>query len=88
VILREGRRGSELACWTDREIAACEFADVRLGKRFRSLLEQIAGAVGESIPMACQDWTNTKAAYRFSPMNGSTKPIFWRVTSRRRATGS
>jgi hypothetical protein len=29
------------------------------------LLEQIGDAVGESVPMACQDWANTKAAYRF-----------------------
>jgi hypothetical protein len=66
VILREGRRSRrEAAGWIDREIAACEFADVRLGKRFRNVLEQIGDAVGESIPMACQDWTNTKAAYRF-----------------------
>jgi hypothetical protein len=51
--------------WVERETAACEFADVRLGKRFRELLDQIGDAVGESIPMACQDWANTKAAYRF-----------------------
>jgi hypothetical protein len=51
--------------WIDREVAACEFADVRLGRRFRDLLEQLGEAVGESIPMACQDWANTKAAYRF-----------------------
>ena len=43
----------------------CEFADARLGKRFRGLLEGIGDAVGESIPMACQDWADTKAAYRF-----------------------
>jgi hypothetical protein len=29
------------------------------------LLAQIGDAVGESIPMACQDWANTKPAYRF-----------------------
>ena len=23
--------------------------------------------IGESLPYACQDWTNTKAAYGFSP---------------------
>jgi hypothetical protein len=51
--------------WIDREIAGCEFEDVRLGRRFRNLLEQICDAVGESIPLACQDWANTKAAYRF-----------------------
>ena len=67
MILREDRRGRgvEAASWIDREIAACEFADVRLGKRLHCLLEQISDAVGESVPMACQDWTNTKAAYRF-----------------------
>jgi Transposase DNA-binding/Transposase Tn5 dimerisation domain len=53
------------AGWIHREIAGCEFADVRLGRRFHNLLEQIGDAVGESIPLACQDWANTKAAYRF-----------------------
>jgi Transposase DNA-binding/Transposase Tn5 dimerisation domain len=67
VILREDRRGHgvEAASWIDRETAACEFADARLCRRLRSLLEQIGDAVGESVPMACQDWANTKAAYRF-----------------------
>jgi Transposase DNA-binding len=51
--------------WIDREMAGCEFADMRLGRRFHNLLEQIGDAVGESIPLACQDWANTKAAYRF-----------------------
>jgi Transposase DNA-binding len=51
--------------WIERELAGCRFKDERLGKRFRVLLEQLGDATGESIPMACQDWTNTKAAYRF-----------------------
>ena len=29
------------------------------------MLDQMSGAVGEPIPLACQDWANTKAAYRF-----------------------
>lgn len=53
------------AGWVERETAAGAFVDVRLGRRFRELLERIGDAVGESIPMACQDWANTKAAYRF-----------------------
>ena len=53
------------ARWVDREVAGCEFKDARLGKRFRKLLEQIGSAMGQSIPLACQDWANTKAAYRF-----------------------
>jgi hypothetical protein len=51
--------------WVDRESSGCEFADARLGGRFRKLLAQIGGAMGQSIPLVCQDWANTKAAYRF-----------------------
>ena len=51
--------------WVDREIAGCAFKDERLGRRFRSLLERLAASPGETIPFACQDWANTKAAYRF-----------------------
>lgn len=51
--------------WVDREAADCEFKDERLGKRFRSLLAQLSSSPGDSIPLVCQDWANTKAAYRF-----------------------
>lgn len=51
--------------WFDCELAGCSFGDERLIKRLRKLLEQMEGAMGESIPLACQDWANTKAAYRF-----------------------
>lgn len=34
------------------------------------MLKQMAGAIGAPIPMACQDWASTKAAYRFLS-NGS-----------------
>lgn len=51
--------------WTEREIDKSAFKDVRLGRRCAELLKQIGDAMGESIPYACQDWANTKAAYRF-----------------------
>src|SRR5450631_2823888 len=51
--------------WVDRELVDCDFKDERLGKRFRSLLEQLSSSPGDSIPLVCQDWANTKAAYRF-----------------------
>jgi hypothetical protein len=51
--------------WIDQELEESRFADKRLGKRFRTLLEQLSEGTGESIPIACQDWANTKAAYRF-----------------------
>src|ERR1700726_1707231 len=68
--VRVRRRGvvadSELTtAWLDRELADCDFRDERLGKRFRSLLNHLAAKPGESLPLACQDWANTKGAYRF-----------------------
>ena len=49
----------------DKELAGCRFCDPRLGRRFRKLVGQLATGLGQTIPLACQDWTNTKAAYRF-----------------------
>lgn len=51
--------------WVAGEIAGCEFTDARLGKRLGNLLHQISGSIGGTVPLACQDWANTKAAYRF-----------------------
>ncbi len=51
--------------WFDRELAGCSFADERLNKRLRKLVAQLGSAMGQSIPLVCQDWANTKAAYRF-----------------------
>src|SRR5215510_11450146 len=51
--------------WFDRELAGCSFVDERLDKRLRRLVAQIGSAMGQSIPLVCQDWANTKAAYRF-----------------------
>ena len=53
------------ATWLDGELAGCHLADERLTRRLQKLLGQIGGAVGQSIPFACQDWANAKAAYRF-----------------------
>ena len=51
--------------WFDEELAGCSLADKRLGWRLRQLVERMGGSIGASIPLACQDWANTKAAYRF-----------------------
>ncbi|WP_218778338.1 IS4/Tn5 family transposase DNA-binding protein [Caballeronia sordidicola] len=51
--------------WLDAEIGRSRFRDERLGKRFRLVLERLWSCIGQSIPMAFQDWCNTKAAYRF-----------------------
>ena len=55
----------DVASWVDQELAGSSFKDERLGRRLRKLLVQIANAVGAPLPLACQDWANTKAAYRF-----------------------
>ena len=70
--------------WADHEIAGCEFKDARLGRRYAKLLKRMGSAMGESIPLVCQDWANTKAAYRFTPVNGSAKPISWAAIFNRR----
>ena len=51
--------------WIDQELAQCKFRDRRLAQRMRSILKQFASSPGDSIPLVCQDWANTKAAYRF-----------------------
>ena len=32
---------AETAAWIDQELAGCEFADVRLGKRFKTLVARL-----------------------------------------------
>ena len=51
--------------WFEEELAGCRLGDGRLDRRLRQLVEQMEAGFGESIPLACQDWANTKAAYRF-----------------------
>jgi hypothetical protein len=51
--------------WVESEIGASHFADERLAKRFGTLLGMLTRRVGDSLPAACEDWANTKAAYRF-----------------------
>jgi hypothetical protein len=56
---------SQTNSWIDGELVGSEFRAARLNKRFRKLFEQLSDGMGESIPLVCQDWANTKAAYRF-----------------------
>ena len=51
--------------WIENELKGSEFPDVRLGKRFENLVDQLSNGMGKSLPLACQDWASTKAAYRF-----------------------
>lgn len=51
--------------WVEQECADSVFKDARLKRRFLALLKSFVGTIGGSIPFVCQDWANTKAAYRF-----------------------
>ena len=60
-----GRDEFAASHWLGGEVGNCDFRDKRLDKRFKRLAADLAGSIGDTIPMACQDWANTKAAYRF-----------------------
>lgn len=60
-----GKQHEEDRMWLERELQGSKFRDTRLRKRFGTLLEQLWKGMGQTIPLACQDWANTKAAYRF-----------------------
>lgn len=51
--------------WVERELAEGRFPDPRLRARLGKLLGDLGRAVGGPLPLACQDWAATKAAYRF-----------------------
>ena len=57
--------GWEDKAWVDQEPEGAYFQDGRLGKRLRTLPGLMSNGLGQSIPLARQDWANTKAAYRF-----------------------
>jgi hypothetical protein len=51
--------------WSRNEVDETVFKDARLGRRFGELLCRLSDRMGGTIPLACQDWASTKAAYRF-----------------------
>jgi hypothetical protein len=56
--------------WSDHEVDIEAFGDKRLGERLRSLVTQLAGAVGVPLPMAGQDWAVIAVV---------AKPVFCRL---------
>lgn len=51
--------------WVEAETAGCDLGDARLNRRLGAMLEALGERPGKSLPTAFQDWSNTKAAYRF-----------------------
>jgi hypothetical protein len=63
--VRSGRALPDCRHWSENEVDAGAFKDARLGLRFGELLRCLGDRMGGTIPLACQDWASTKAAYRF-----------------------
>jgi hypothetical protein len=59
--------------WVETETAGCELGDARLNRRLEAMLEALGERPGKSLPTAFQDWSNTKAAYRFFPTGMSAR---------------
>ena len=51
--------------WIGEELNGGELGDRRLDPRLSKMLEDLSKRIGKPIPLACQDWAATKAAYRF-----------------------
>ena len=51
--------------WVETETIGCDLGDIRLNRRLGAMLEALGERPGKSLPTAFQDWSNTKAAYRF-----------------------
>ena len=46
--------------WVDGEIAGCRLGDKRLVERLRRLLRELGEAIGQPLPLTCQDWARSK----------------------------
>ncbi len=61
MVLPEGQIDS---VWSKEEFSGIDFNDKRLNKRFIKLSEALSSQPSVPINQACQDWSDTKAAYR------------------------
>jgi hypothetical protein len=51
--------------WDDDEFAEVNLGDKRLDSRWVKLCDSLSEAPESPINQACEDWSETKAAYRF-----------------------
>ena len=51
--------------WMQDEMNGCAMGVRRMDQRLAKLLEDMSKRMGKGIPLACQDWANTNAAYQF-----------------------
>ncbi len=58
--------------WVENELGTVDLGDHRLNKRCAKILKSFADSPVSPINQACEDWSETKAAYRFF-QNGKVK---------------
>jgi hypothetical protein len=51
--------------WAENEFGIVDFGDKRLSKRLLKIVNSLAESPERSINQACEDWNQSKAAYRF-----------------------
>lgn len=51
--------------WVDEELSSVNLGDKRLNKRLNTILKSFSNQPENSIPTRCENWQETKAAYRF-----------------------
>jgi hypothetical protein len=56
--------GEERNQWLETEFTESPFVDARIRRRVQIFVKQMAEHIGQTVPLACQDWASTKAAYR------------------------
>ncbi|TSJ81472.1 transposase [Cardinium endosymbiont of Dermatophagoides farinae] len=53
------------SCWSGHEFSSVDFGNKRLSKRLLKIANSFSASPECSINQACQDWYQSKAAYRF-----------------------
>jgi hypothetical protein len=61
--------------WVRNEFLSADLGDERLNRRLMTISERFAQSPVSPINQACEDWTETKAAYRFF-RNDNVTPRF------------
>lgn len=51
--------------WAESELGIVDFGDIRLSRRLLKIVNSLAESPERSINQACEDWHQSKAAYRF-----------------------
>src|SRR3954452_19407613 len=64
--------------WIDRELAGCQFKDMRLGKRFRNCWNSYRMARERAFPSLAKIGRAPRGATTASPMTESKRIRFWR----------